>query len=318
MSFGAPMVLLGLLAIPLLAVWYGSQQRRRARAAAAFVAPALTPSVAPVRPRWRRHVPMLAFAIALGALIVAAARPQQTQAVPINSGAVMLTNDVSSSMLATDVSPTRLGAARRADARFVGGVPTGVEVGLLQFARKVAVLQSPTADHALTVAALGQMHPSGGTAIGDAIQSALHLLAQVPSRNGKRPPRAILLTSDGASNYGSDPLAAARQAAQQHVPIYTVTVGTQQGTIPIKRRSQTVDVPVPPQPQQLADIARISGGRHYNVSDAGGLSAVYAHLAAQFGHKQVKREITASFAGGGLVLLLVGSVLSLRWFGRLI
>jgi Ca-activated chloride channel family protein len=318
MTFAYPLVLLGLLAIPLLVGWYSGQQRRRTRAAALFVAPTLAPSVVPKRPRWRRHVPMLAFALALAALVLAAARPQQTEAVPISSGAVMLTNDVSSSMLATDVTPSRLAAARSADARFVASAPSGVEVGLVEFARKPVLLQSLTTNHSLTQTALGELHSSGGTAIGDALLTALHQLANVPLHGGKRPPRAILLTSDGASNFGSDPLAAARMAAQQHIPIYTVTVGTAHGTITVKRGSQTVTGPVPPDPTQLVQIAKISGGRHFNVTDAGGLSAVYAHLAAQFGHKHVKQEITASFAGGGLVLLLLGSLLSLRWFGRLV
>ena len=318
MSFASPLVLLGLVAIPLLVAWYTRHQRRRKQAAALFVTPALVPSVTPRRPRWRRHVPMLAFALALAALIVAAARPQQTEAVPLESGAVMLTNDVSSSMQATDVKPSRLGAARRADARFEAKAPSGIQIGLLQFARTPSVLQSPSTNHALTLAALGQLHSSGGTAIGDALLVALRLLADVPKHGGKRPPRAILLTSDGASNFGSDPLAAARQAAQQHVPIYTVTVGTPQGTITVKRGSRTITGPVPPDPTQLTEIARISGGRHFNVSDAGGLSSVYTRLAAQLGHKHVKHEVTASFAGAGLVLLLVGSVLSLHWFGRLV
>src|SRR2546430_10142525 len=108
MSFASPLVLLALLAIPLLARWYVGAQRRRARAATAFVMPDLTASVAPRRPRWRRHLPMLAFALALAVLILAAARPQQTVAVPVTEGAIMLANDVSSSMAATDVSPSRL------------------------------------------------------------------------------------------------------------------------------------------------------------------------------------------------------------------
>jgi Ca-activated chloride channel family protein len=105
MSFLHPAVLVALLAIPFLIAWYVVQQRRRKQAAAAFAAPALTASVAPRRPRWRRHVPMLAFGLALAILIVAAARPQRTVAVPIDSATIMLANDTSGSMAATDVSP---------------------------------------------------------------------------------------------------------------------------------------------------------------------------------------------------------------------
>lgn len=318
MSFANPSVLLGLLAIPLLVRWYAGQQRRRTRVAAAFVAPALTASVAPRRPRWRRHVPMVAFALALAVLIAAAARPQRSVAKPLSDGAIMLANDVSSSMQATDVAPSRLQAAQRADKGFLARVPNGIEVGLITFAREPVVLQAPTTDHALTEAALTQFRTSGGTVIGDAIETAMHQLESVPRVAGKRPPAAIVLISDGASNGGVSPLAAARQAAAQHIPIYTVSVGTPHGTIQIKRGSQTVTAPVPVSPEQLAEIASISGGRAFTASDATGLSTVYKHLAARLGHKQVKQEITASLAGGALGLLLLGSALSLRWFGRLV
>jgi len=318
MSFASPLVLLALLAIPLLVMWYYGQQRRRTRAASAFVAPMLTASVAPRRPRWRRHAPMLAFVLALTVLIAAAARPERSVAVPVTSGAIMLANDVSSSMQATDVAPSRLGAAERADKRFLATVPSTVKVGLLEFAKTPVVLQSPTTDHALASAAFAQFHTSGGTAVGNAILIAMQELTNLPRVHGKRPPGAILITSDGASNFGTDPLAAAREAGAAHIPIYTVAVGTPNGTIEIKRDSRTVTVPVPVSAQQLAEIARLSGGRTFTAADAAGLSTVYEHLATALGHKHIKRQITASFAGGGLVLLLLGSAMSLRWFGRLV
>jgi Ca-activated chloride channel family protein len=318
-SFSWPLVLLGLAVLPVLIGWYMSRQRGRARAAEAFVSPALTPSVAPRRPGWRRHAPMLVIAIAITALIVAAARPQRTVAVPVNSAAIMLANDISSSMTATDVRPSRLAAAQRAATRFVAGVPSTAMVGLMQFARRPVVIQSPTTDHALTQAAIGQLRPGGGgTAIGDTIRTALHVLTTLAPKGGKRPPSAIVLLSDGASNVGPAPLAAARQAKADHIPIYTIALGTANGTIPVKRGSQTVNAPVPVSSQELAQIASSSGGRAYTAADSANASSVYAHLATQLGHKQVKRELTAGFAGGAMVLLLVGSGLSLFWFGRLI
>ena len=318
MSFSAPLVLLGLLAIPLLIRWYVGQQRRRAKAASAFVAPAMTPSLTPRRPGWRRHAPMLAFLIAIAALIVAAARPQQTVAVPVDRAAIMLANDISDSMKATDISPSRLGAAQQAAQRFLAGVPDSVEVGSLEFARHPTVLQSPTTDHSLTSSAIAQLRPGGGgTAIGDAVLTALHALDALPAQGGKRPPSAIVLLSDGGSNAGSSPLAAARQAAAQHIPLYTIALGTDHGTIPITHGTQAVATPVPVSTQTLEEIAGASGGRAYTAADSAKANAVYAHLATELGHKQVKREITASFAGAGLALLLCGSVLSLGWFSRL-
>ncbi|HUO71246.1 MAG TPA: VWA domain-containing protein [Solirubrobacteraceae bacterium] len=318
MSFATPLVLLGLLAIPVLVYMYAVAQRRRAAVANAFVTKPLTPSVAPHRPRWRRHVPMAAIAVALAILIVAAARPQRSAAVPVTDAAVMLVNDVSSSMASTDVTPSRLGAAERAASRFLTMVPAHVRVGLLEFNEKPIVLQSPTTDHALTQSALTQLRAGGHTAIGDAINTAVRSLLSLRGQNGKRPPAAIVLLSDGTSTNGANPIAAAKQAAAQHIPVYTVALGTSHGTITVKHGTSTQTVPVPLDPQELEQIASVSGARSFTVNDSGQLKAVYAHLATQLGHKHVKHEITASFAGGGLVLLLFGSVLSLLWFGRLV
>jgi Ca-activated chloride channel family protein len=317
-TFATPLVLIALVAVPLLIRWYAGEQRRRVRAARAFVTPALTASVAPRRPGWRRHAPMLLFAIAIAALIVAAARPQRSVAVPIDSAGIMLVNDVSDSMRSTDVKPTRLTAAQRAAERFLAGVPSTIMVGSLEFASRPIVLQSPTTDHSLTRAAVEQLRPGGGgTATGDAIVTALRVLTGLPRQNGRRPPGAIVLLSDGGANAGYSPAASARQARLDHIPVYTIALGTPYGTVATKQGSKTINAPVPVSDQQLARIAQLSGGRTYTVADAASASAVYAHLATELGHKHVKREITASFAGGGLALLLLGSVLSLAWFGRL-
>lgn len=317
MSFAWPFMLVALVAIPLAVVWYVRQQRRRGAARAAFAQPQVLASAVPRRPGWRRHAPMLVFLIAIAALIVAAARPQRTVAVPVNSAAVMLANDVSSSMSATDVKPSRLAAAQAASHRFVAALPSAAEVGQMAFARVPRVLQSPTTDHALTQAAIAQLRPGGGgTAIGDSIQLALTLLRNL-RQNGHRPPGAIVLLSDGYSNVGVDPLAAARQAKADHIPIYTIAIGTPYGRIPITRHGRTVSTPVPVTPQQLAQIASESGGRTFTAADSAKASAVYAHLATLLGHKKVKREMTAGIAGGGLALLLIGSGLSLAWFARL-
>ena len=318
MNFLHPAVLIALIAIPLLVIWYIGQQRRRRSAAAAFAAPAFAASVTPRRPRWRRHLPMVAFATALAVLIAAAARPQRTVAVPVDTGSIMLANDTSGSMSATDVAPSRLAAAEKAANEFLAKVPASVRVGLLEFNTPVALLPSPTTDHALVSSAIGQLRVTGGTAIGDALRTALHTLASVPKVNGKQPPAAIVLLSDGASDVGSDPITAAEQAATEHIPVYTVEMGTAHGTVTEKRGNRTVIVPVPPNPQQLAEIARVSHGQAFTATNAKGLDTVYQRLGAELGHKKVKHEMTATFAGGGLALLLLGAAASLMWFGRLI
>lgn len=318
MSFATPLVLVALCAIPVLIALYSGAQQRRRNAAAAFVTPTMAPSVTPNRPGWRRHLPMALFALALAVLIIAAARPQKSVAVAVNDAAVVLANDVSSSMRATDLKPSRLGAAEAAGNRFLSTLPASVRAGLLQFNDHPTVLQSPTTDRQLVRQALSELRAGGHTAMGDGILAALKMLAALPKENGKAPPGAIVLLSDGFSTNGTDPLAAARQAKAQHVPIYTVVLGNNTGTIRVYKHGRFVNEPVPPAPQQLQQIAQIAGGESFSASDTNGLKAVYAHLGTQLSHKKVNREITASFAGGALVLLLIGSVFSLRWFGRLV
>jgi Ca-activated chloride channel homolog len=231
MSFGAPLVLAALVLVPAVVVAYVRAQRDRRRAATAFASPAMLASVAPRRPGWRRHAPMAAFALALAVLIVAAAKPQKTVAVPVERAAIMLATDVSGSMEATDVKPSRLVAARRAARNFVHGVPVGVNVGVMAFNGRPRVLQSPTPERVDIDDALARLTPSGGTATGDAITAALKVLRQPTGLRKKIPPSAIVLLSDGASTKGRNPIAAAQEAKRAKIPVYTVALGTPAGTI---------------------------------------------------------------------------------------
>jgi Ca-activated chloride channel family protein len=316
-SFAAPLVLLALAVLPALALLYLAQQRSRRAAAAAFALPALQASVAPRRPGWRRHAPVLVFALALAALVVAAAKPQRTVAVPVERAAVLLATDVSGSMAATDVQPNRLVAAKRAARRFVEIAPRQVNVGVMAFNQTPRVLQSPTRDREAVDRAIASMTPSGTTATGEAIHAATRALSRVRGERGRRPPAALVLISDGASTRGRDPVAAAQEARRLRIPVYTVALGTAQGTIPAPggRSGRTR---VPPDPQSLAQIARASGGQAFSASTATGLKAVYEKLGSQLGRRPERRQVTSAFAGGALALMLAGAAMSLRWFGRLI
>lgn len=315
MSFVHPLVLLGLLAIPALAVLYAREQRSRAVARRGFVSAPLGPSVAPRRPRWRRHVPVALLGLATAALIAAVADPYHRVLVPVKSATVMLANDVSDSMQATDVTPSRLGAAERAAQRFVAQAPRSVAVGQIEFARHPTLLQSPTTDHALAAQAVAQLKPGGGgTAIGQAIETGLNSIANAPRVDGRRPPGAVILLSDGTSNVGLDPLQAAAQAKSRHVPIYTIAIGTAAGTITGRHGAR---IPVPVSPQQLAAIAAASGGRAYTAANSADANAIYAHLARTLGHTHARRSLIAGLAGAALGLLLIGGALSLLWFGSL-
>jgi Ca-activated chloride channel homolog len=347
MTFAAPLFLLGLLVAPALLFWYGARQRERRRQAAAFAAPRMTPSVAPHRPGWRRHAPMAVFGLALVALVAAAARPRLTVTVAVARLQTMLALDMSGSMQATDIAPSRAVAAQRAADTFVTGVPAGVAVGVMQFNQAPLVLTLPTRDRQAALDALGRLHIGGGTAIGYAIEESLGILHPAGGAGGTRTgtgaagrsagasvgsggagtgaaqPKgtaAVVVLSDGKSTSGPSAVAQALRARRLHIPIFTVAIGTPGGTIQVRHRhgSGTATVPVPLEGQELAQIARASGGRAYTATDASRLSAIYRQLGARLGHRSEQRDLTGYMTGAALALALLGSALTLGWFGRLI
>jgi Ca-activated chloride channel family protein len=315
-SFGAPLALLGLALLPVLAVLYARHQRSRTKAARAFASPLLAASVTPTRPGWRRHAPMAVLAAAIALLLVAAAKPQTTVAVPVEHASILLMTDVSGSMQAQDVSPTRLIAVRRAATTFVDGVPKQVNVGVMAFNQTPAILQSPTTDRIAVKSALQRLKSSGGTATGNAVRAAVRILT---AGSTKPPPSAIVLLSDGKSTSGVAPLTAAQEAGRRHIQIYTVALGTATGTITVPRKGGGTETrQVPPDPETLRQMSAASGGQAFQAADAQRLSQVYERLGSQLGRKNVPRQISSLFAAGALALLLAGASLTLRWFGRLI
>jgi len=321
-SFASPYVLLLLLALPVCAWLYVGEQARRRRASEAFAVQRMQPSVAPRRPRWRRHLPMLAFLLAMVILIAAAARPQRTIATPIEKASIMLATDVSGSMQATDVAPNRLVAAKQAARAFLDKIPARVNVGIMAFNNTPTVLASPSTDREAARVAIAKMKASGGTASGEAIATSVTALRSNPkAQSGSKqapPPAAIVLLTDGKSTSGRNAVQAAKAANSAGIRVYTVALGTPNGKITVTRRNGSkVTVPVPPDPAALQDIASAGGGQRFTAQTTDRLSSVYEKLGSQLGHKLTKREITSEFAGGGLALLLLGGVMSLAWFGRL-
>jgi Ca-activated chloride channel homolog len=319
-SFQAPLFLAGLVLVPLLAWAYWANQRRRAHAAQAFALAPVQPSVVPKRPGWRRHVPMAAYALALAALVIALARPATTVAVPDERASIMLVTDISGSMQATDVSPSRLVAARDAAKEFLDAVPRQIRVGAMAFNQRPQALSVPTTDRTVVRAALERLKPSGGTATGDALNAALTVLSRQRGADGSKnpPPSAIVLLSDGASVRGADPVEIARKAAELKIPIYTIALGTDEGTIQAPgANGQTETRRVPPDRDAMAQVAQISGGQTFATTDADALSAVYEKLGSQVGTKMEERQTTAWWAGGAIALMAVGAAFSLAWFGRL-
>jgi Ca-activated chloride channel homolog len=311
-SFQAPIFLLALALVPLASFAYTVAQRRRRAAEDAFASPAVRASALPRRPGWRRHAPMALYGLALAALAVALARPEATIATSSERATVVLATDHSGSMQATDVAPDRLTAVREAAVRFLDRVPDRVRVGAVAFDHNAAVLEAPTTDRAPVRAAIDGLRPSGGTATGEGLATALD---QIRGAAAEPPPGAIVLLSDGASTHGREPLPVAQEAGRLGIPIYTVALGTAEGTVV---GSDGVSRPVPPDPATLAAIAEASGGQAFTADDVDGLTAVYERLGSQVASEPEPREITAAFAGGALVLVAGGALMSLRWFRRLV
>jgi len=321
-SFEWPAALAALLIVPVVAGAYVLVQRARPRYAARFTNLDLLANVVRETPQWRRHVPPALFCLALAALAVALARPHATIAVPRERAAIMLVTDVSGSMKADDVAPDRLTAARAAGLRLAETLPDEVRLGLITFSQVAAVQVPLTTQREPLGDALAGLEAEGGTAMGDGLAAAIDALEDVARgrEEGKPPPAAIVLLSDGENTVGlTQPLDAAQRAAQLGIPVYAVALGTDEGEIsqipPGGFLPQTI--PVPPDRETLAQIAEITGGRAFEALDADRLGEIYERLGSRIATERQERELTAGFAAGGILLLLGGGGLSLLWFGRL-
>jgi Ca-activated chloride channel family protein len=316
-SFASPLWLLGLLLVPLLVAAYVLRERRRTRDAAVWTTPALLPNLVDRAPGIRRHLPIAILLVALAAMIVGVARPYATLTVRREEATVLLTIDVSRSMGARDVPPTRLRAAQTAAEEFIANVPKKFRVGVVSFATRAQVAVAPTDDRELVRAAIESLHTGEGTAIGDAVALSASL-GQRQRVDGVVPPTSVLLISDGARDGGRrTPQAAARRARALHVPVYTILLGTLSGVVQHTLPGGYTEIlRVPASAQTLQQIARISGGEFFTASNDKRLGEVYDQLRSRLGHKKQSREITDFFAGGSALLLLAGGALSAFWFRR--
>lgn len=305
MTLHEPLHLLAIAAIPVvLLVWMTSRARRRKFAVRLPGAAAMkAATVGRGGGRWRRLLPAALVGASAVSMATAYAKPQHTVNVPVEKASVVLVSDESGSMAATDVSPSRLQASQSAAKSFLKAAPKSLLVGFAGFSSGVETNVAPTTDRDAIQSALAAENADGGTATGDALQTALDQLAARKGADGKTAPAAIVLLSDGQTTDGSDPVSAAQRAKQLGIPIYTVALGTASGVLDLGDGRQ---VAVPPDPQTLAEIASTSGGKAYTTDDADTLDAIYRTLGSKIGTKPVKKEMTVAFVAGGLVLLLGG------------
>jgi Ca-activated chloride channel family protein len=344
MNFLAPQMLLGLLLVPIAIGFYLWAQRRRSRYAVRFTNLDLLANLAPRRPSWRRHLPPVLYLGAIAALLIGLARPTMVMAIPREDATVILAMDVSGSMRATDVSPTRLDAAKASALSFIDQLPKGVRVGIVSFASQPVTLVSPTTDRAQLKTAIDGLTARDGTAMGDALMQVLDIAQKIqaagtetpdasaapgasatpgssaaPGAPTKQPLVATILLSDGANSVGqAKPLDAAQRARTLGVPIYTIALGTPNGIVTVQdQNGRMVTLEVPPDTATLREIASITGGTAFNAPTAQELSSVYANLQSRVGYTEERQEVTFALVGAGLLLVVLGAGMSAVWFGRL-
>jgi Ca-activated chloride channel homolog len=312
--FLEPRWLLTLLPVLVLAGGYVWRQFRRRSYAMRFTNVDLLRTLAPRGIGWRRHVSATAFLLSLFILGTALARPSVDKKEPLERATVMLAIDVSLSMEADDVAPTRIEAAQEAAKAFVNELPTTYNLGLVSFAKAANVLVSPTKDRASVNQAIDGLTLAEATATGEAVFTSLDAIRTVPADGADgAPPARIVLLSDGYRTSGRSIEDAATAAEQANVPVSTIAFGTDTGVVDIRGNLQRVPVDRLSL-QQLADNTK---GYFYEAASVGELKKVYEDMGSSIGHRIEPREVTQWYAGAALLFGLVAAALSLLWTSRL-
>jgi Ca-activated chloride channel homolog len=327
-----PGLLWTLVLVPVALAAYLLAQRRRSRYTVRFTNLDLLANVVSAKPGWRRHVPPAFYLLALAALLISLARPQALTLVPKEQATIVLVMDVSGSMNATDVQPTRLVASQRAATTFVEQLPEKFRVGIVSFASTAQTLTRPTTDRAAVYEAIASLHAEGATAMGDGIERALDVkrppgsssraAAPAPDpldqSSDREPPLVVLLLSDGANTQGrTQPMEAATDAKELGVPVFTIALGTDQGMVDVPDETGTMRrIPVPPDELTLQRIAEATGARFFAAPTSRELKDVYRELGSKIGFVKERQEVTVLFSATALLFLVAGATMSLGWFSR--
>lgn len=324
MKFLWPEALLALAVLPILALLY----LRRSLVD--------MPAIVPARPnRWRRHLPPALYAAALAMTVLATARPTALITLPSASRTIILVIDVSLSMRASDVQPSRIAAAQAAAREFVRDPPGDVKIGIVSFAGTAALIQQPTRDRDELVAAIDRLQLDRHTAIGSGIIVALAALYPKegidvesfapgararrhdarPLAPGSNANAAIIMLTDGRRTIGPDPLEAARLAADHGVRVYTVGFGNAQGG-PVAFEGYSIYMMF--DEETLKAIAQLTNAEYFNATSGAELKKIYDSLTTKFALAREETELTAFFAAAAAALLILAAGLSAAWFSRIL
>jgi Ca-activated chloride channel family protein len=318
MTFQSPVWLLGLLVVVALIALYVLLQLRRKAYAARFTNVALLSSLVPRRPGWRRHLAFGLVALALAALVVSLAVPSTEVRVPRERATVVMAVDVSLSMQAQDVEPTRFQAMQTAAKEFVDVLPARINLGLVSFAGTATTLVPPTTDRQQVRSAIENLDLAESTAIGEAIFTSLtaieYFQSQLDTGGQELPPARVVLLSDGYNTVGRDDTQAIDAARNAGIPVSTIAFGTDYGTLNLEGET----VPVPVDRATLEEIADATGGSYSEAASAKELEQVYADLGSQIGYTTEPKDVSPWFVRFGVLTALLGAVLSLIWTNRLL
>jgi Ca-activated chloride channel homolog len=329
MSLGSPWMLLALVLVPGLVAAYWWMLRRRAERVARLASEGLVPTTAGQRVRWRRHIPFALFALALLLVCVGLARPTVSLALPDRAGTVILAFDVSNSMRAEDLEPTRIAAAKNAALAFVEQQPRSIRIGVVAFGDSAVTVLKPSKVTEEIRAAIERLSIGGGTSLGHGLFASLRAIAGKPltlnesalnSDNGQVDigffgSSAIVLLSDGENTSRPDPLDVAKVVSTAGIPVHAIGIGTKQGTV---IEVDGFNIATALDEGLLKEIANVTDGTYNHAADAAALAKVYDSIDLEFKTTRKPREVTAIFAAGGGLLLALGALLSMSWFGRVI
>ena len=329
MTFASPKLLVLLIALPFIVAAYVRSVRKRSKRAEQLAAQSLVLTANSQKMRKRRHVPFALFTLALGLMMVGFARPQTTISLPNREGTVILAFDVSNSMAATDMKPTRMDAAKAAAHEFVKKQPTSIKIGIVAFGDGAVITQTPTSESTQVDAAIDRLTTGGGTSVGQGLFTSLSAIAGKPitvdenalnSDNGGFDigyfgNAAIVMLTDGENTGRPDPALIAKAASTAGVHVYTIGLGTEEGTTVTVNGFNVATALDSDLLQQIADD---TDGKYFQATDAEQLSKVYGSIDLKFKTVKKHTEVTALFTGGGALLLVAGALISVLWFGRVV
>ena len=327
MSFLWPLMLFSLLLVPLLVGLYFRLLRQQRQATAGLGTLGVVRTSSGKGIGRRRHIPPAIFLTGLVLLLLAAARPEMTVSLPRVEGTVILAIDVSNSMNADDLEPTRIEAARAAAQAFVENQPSTIRIGVVAFSGGGVVVQPPTDNQADVLATIDRLTPQGGTSLGQGIFSSLNAIAGEAIaieaaaleesietvQVGSYPSAVIVLLSDGENTEPPDPLEIAQVAAEANVRIFPVGIGSPEGAVV---EVDGFNILTQLNEARLQEIASLTNGVYYRAEDAESLREIYETIDLQLAVRGEKMEITSLVAGLSILLFLIGGALSLFWFGR--